>query len=163
MPLFGPIIKKLKIRFQIARLKSRDEHIRTDAAWALGQIGDPRAVEPLIAILRRGPSSARQTAAWALGQIGDPRAVEPLVSALNYGNDFVLQAAAQALGKLGHPRAVELHVGVLKDDSDGGLVREAPALELLQIGDARAVEPPHPSWPRSETKSSSSARRPPGL
>ena len=163
MLLFGPIIKRLRIRSQIARLKHGDTRSRTDAAWALGQIGDPRAVEPLISTLRRGPSSARQTAALALGQIGDPRAVEPLVHALDHDNELVRQAAAQALGKLGHPRAVEPGMGVLKDDGDGGLARGAPVLPLLGIGNTLAVEPRHPSSPHSATKSSSSARKPPGL
>ena len=47
------------------------------AARALGQLGDPRAVEPLILPYVMMTVGVRWEAAAALRQLGDPRAVEP--------------------------------------------------------------------------------------
>ena len=70
------------------------------AAEALGELGDARAVEPLIRVLGNNPSAAR-----ALGEIGDERAVEPLITALE--NEYVRDAAKEALKKLGHEEEVQ--------------------------------------------------------
>ena len=48
-------------------------------AKALGDIGDERAVEPLIKALGHEDEDVRKSAAEALGKIGDARAVEPLI------------------------------------------------------------------------------------
>ncbi len=137
------------------------------AAGALGQIGDKRAVEPLIAALEN--EDIRSYAAKALGQIGDNRAVEPLIATLKSedkawrGREFATEAlgqigtpatetliaavkdrdfrssAAEALGKIGAKRAAELLITALKDES--GQVRSSAAEALGNIGDTRAVEP----------------------
>lgn len=54
-----------------------------NTAWALGKIGDTRAVEPLITAL--DDRDAQGAAIQALGQIGDTRAVGPLVMVLKDG------------------------------------------------------------------------------
>ncbi len=59
--------------------------VQSDAAWVLGRIGDPRAVEPLIAAARGikdHGSSSWIAAVNALGRIGDERAVEALIGML---------------------------------------------------------------------------------
>ena len=88
-----------------------------DAVAALGEIGDPAAVEPLIAALADGadhqrPSrgldalgGVRRQAARALGLIGDARAVGPLVAALGDKDKRVGEAAAAALDQMGVPEA----------------------------------------------------------
>jgi HEAT repeat protein len=81
--------------------------VRTEAAFALGQIGDPRAVEPLIAGLKE--FHMRRTVVIALGQIGDSRAVEPLIAALkdkSWGG-IHHNLIATALGEIRDPRAVK--------------------------------------------------------
>ena len=88
-------------------------------AEVLGNIGDVRAVEPLIDALgdesmmedRGGGEDARGAIAKALGKIGDQRAVEPLIDALFYGKglyfpDYGRAEAAWALGEIGNARAV---------------------------------------------------------
>src|ERR1039458_7061558 len=56
--------------------------VRKAAASALGEIGDARAVEPLIAAFTRGNHDViRKVAGEALAQIGTP-AVEPLIAVL---------------------------------------------------------------------------------
>ena len=74
-----------------------------EAMQALGDIGDPRAVEPLIYQMREKSS----TAAWALGDLGDIRAVEPLIEALSSSEYLIRGSAARSLGILGDERATE--------------------------------------------------------
>jgi HEAT repeat protein len=45
--------------------------VRTQAAWALGAIGDARAVPGLTRALKDADAGVRKQAAWALGAIGD--------------------------------------------------------------------------------------------
>ena len=123
----------------IAALKDKDEYVRKAAAYALGKIKDPRAVEPLIAALKDHNSDVREAAAYALGKIKDPRAVEPLIAALKDEDSDVRKAAAEALGEIKDPRAVEPLIAALKDESSS--VRRAAAEALGKIGDPRAVEP----------------------
>jgi HEAT repeat protein len=80
--------------------------MREAAAAALGQLGDTRAVEPLIAALQHNSLDIsaqtvvpkiplRAAAATALGQLGDTRAVEPLITALQISemNETTLEQA----------------------------------------------------------------------
>jgi len=140
--LFKPNVERLRekknVKGLIKALRHKDWHVREEAAWALGGIGDARAVEPLIQALMDDSDVLRRIAAWALGEIGDRRAVEPLIQALEDRDPDVQEKAAEALGKIGDARAVEPLIQALKDkDSD---VREKAAEALGKIGDTRAVE-----------------------
>ena len=73
---------------------------------ALGQIGDPACVEPLIKILtqggifsrlKSGRAEVRATAAYALSQISHPRAAEVLLSLENDGDPRIREAAQKIL------------------------------------------------------------------
>jgi HEAT repeat protein len=63
-------------------------------------LGDPRAVEVLVAALREDRDwVVRSSAARALGALGDRRAFEPLVGALREDSDSDVRSdAAKALG-----------------------------------------------------------------
>jgi HEAT repeat protein len=50
-------------------LRDTDERVREQAAWALGAIGDARALAGLTAALKDSASGVRRQAAWALGAI----------------------------------------------------------------------------------------------
>jgi HEAT repeat protein len=113
--------------------------LRAEAAAGLGQLGNARAVEPLLNALVNKHSPVRGAAAQALGQLGDARAAEPLIKTLADQEDYVRGAAAQALGQLGDVRAVEPLIKTLADQKD--YVRGAAAAALGQLGDVRAVEP----------------------
>ncbi|MDV2481104.1 HEAT repeat domain-containing protein [Methanoculleus sp. Wushi-C6] len=53
-----------------------DDDIKNPAVWALAEIGDPRAVDPLIGILRTSRSECcRALTAAALLKLGDPAGV----------------------------------------------------------------------------------------
>jgi len=83
----------------ILDLKYGTEVVRNDAARILGEIGDQRAVDPLIDALEDENEIwiIRELAAMALGEIGDPRAINPLIDALKDEESLVRTAAAEAL------------------------------------------------------------------
>ena len=112
--------------------------VRRAAAEALGTIGDPWAVDPLIAALRDERWYVREAAAEALGKIGAP-AVDPLIAALRDEYSFGREDAAWALGTIGDPRAVDPLIAALRDELWN--VRRAAAEALGEIGDTRAVAP----------------------
>jgi len=118
----------------IDALKNRSAPV----AEVLGNIGDARAVEPLITVLKNGSADARMNAAGALGKFTDPRAVEPLITALMDSESMVGKAAAQALGDLKDTRAVGPLIAILKIWNAS--VRMAAAGALVNIGPP-AMEP----------------------
>jgi hypothetical protein len=66
-------------------------------ALALGGTKDPRAYDPLVALLSNDPSwQVRADAATALGKLGDKRAIEPLTAAVQADKD---PAVAKRAGK----------------------------------------------------------------
>jgi len=96
----------------------KDKHsytIRRAVAGVLGQVGDIRAVDALIAALKDSDEYTRMASAASLGEIGDVRAVDPLIKALKDQDMNVRWFAAKALGKIGDVRAVDPLVTVLKD------------------------------------------------
>lgn len=56
---------------------------RSNAALALGEIGDKRAVIPLIKTLDEKDYKIKRELIYALGKIGDTRAIEPLDKIIN--------------------------------------------------------------------------------
>jgi len=122
-----------------AALRDEDCWVCLLAAEALGKIGDPRAVDPLIVALQDEASGVRGNAATALGMIGDPRAVDPLIVALQDEDSDVRWHAATALSMIGDLRTVEPLITAL-GNADWN-VRGNAALALGGIDDKRSVEP----------------------
>jgi HEAT repeat protein len=84
---------------------------------------DPRAVEPLIAMLTSNDGDLRSRAEIALRNIGAP-AIEPLSAKLNDNTQAVRLAACMVLRTMGKDPAVEPLIGTLKDhDQSGGVDR----------------------------------------
>jgi HEAT repeat protein len=174
--LFGPPdVSKMKAKRDVKGLVNalsydKDEAVRREARLALLEIGDPRAVEPLINLLKNSDVPGRKVAMELLGALGDARAVEPLidalldehlnpipevvnalckigaaaveplVAALKSENKFIRQAAVDILDRLGDTRAVDPLFFVLKEDGYWVVRREA-AKTLGKLGDARVVGP----------------------
>ena len=142
MPLFAPPnVEELKAKRDVLGLikpleYQQDWRVRTSAAEALGQIGDARAFEPLIAALKDQNAFVRTSAAKALRQIG-ARAVEPLVAALADTNEPIRQASAEALAKIGGPALEVLAVRVSDPDRH---VRWRAASALGKTSDPRALD-----------------------
>jgi HEAT repeat protein len=127
-----------------------DDSVRRDGVITLGNIGDARAVEPLIKVLEDikylkintatiGQVGVRRHAANALGKIGDTRAIEPLSQAIEDDDWQIRCNVAKALGEISDVRAVEHLIGALRDDNR--YVRKSAAEALGKIGNERAVEP----------------------
>ena len=110
---FGPPdVDKMKARKNVKGLiralsYGKDPEVCIEAARALGQVGDPIAVEPLIGELDSPVYRKGDAAAEALGMIGDSRATDPLIAHLE-GPRYLWEreTAVRALGEIGDPRAV---------------------------------------------------------
>jgi HEAT repeat protein len=111
--------------------------VRDAAARALGQIGDPQAVQPILQACLYGYIS-EETAADALLGITDPGAIEPLIHGLEEGNLRATGPAGKALVNIGGP-AVDAVILALSSESEE--TRETAAEVLGEMGDTRAIEP----------------------
>ncbi|GAI40205.1 unnamed protein product, partial [marine sediment metagenome] len=85
----------------IKALRHKRVEVRKTAARALGEMGEERAVEPLIRVLNDSDESqiVWRRAAEALGNIGDERAVLSLTKSLEYYDD-IGRVAKSALAKI---------------------------------------------------------------
>lgn len=109
----------------VAALLTHDaEHVRRNAASALGWIASPSTSDLLVRTLRRDESVAVRTeAAWALGQVGGLAAREALQRAAHDGAPEVQAAAQAALVQAG---------GGLRTAMVPGMAQFAAALNQLQ-------------------------------
>ncbi len=157
----GELRDRAAVPSLIAALDKGDEFFQAHVAEALGRIGDPRAVEPLMAVLRAGGFCDRSAmaAGTALARIGKPAigpliaelknektqiatsislqeigepAVEPLLEAFRKGNANVRCIAGIALAKIKDPAAVQGLIGMLNDGD-----RQLREDVLMHIGDAQ--------------------------
>lgn len=126
--------KDVKGLLQIMQTE-KDINLRSCAAESLGRLGDKRAVDPLIKLLKDQENIMRFTAATSLGQIGDTRAVEPLIKALGDKEKAVCLVAARALGELRDARASFALVKLLNEEQPP-MIRAIVANALVQIQEA---------------------------
>jgi HEAT repeat protein len=137
--------KSDEVEKRIKQLNDKSSYTRFNAANRLGELKDPRAVEPLIEALKDTDRDVRRAAVVALGKIKDDRAAGPLIAAM-IGSDWFLHSdAANAflqLGEIRDPQAIESLVAVLKYYyySDNIHVLQKAVACLGGIG-APAVEP----------------------
>ena len=138
MGIFGPPnVQKMMGKHDVAGLikalgYEKDGAVRRDAAEALGELGDQRAVEPLLGALE--DFEVFRVAIRALGKLGDERAVLRLVPFLitDTFNADVRGDAARALGEIGGLTAVEALTAAL--NSPDAKVRKSAAGALRQMG-----------------------------
>jgi len=103
------------------------------AAWALGRIGDPAAIEPLRASLNSPYRSIQAHSARALSTLGDKTVIPLLLARLKTEPDKGLRMAyASALGKLGAMEATGDLLALLKTTENKG-AQMSLALALVQI------------------------------
>jgi HEAT repeat protein len=76
-------------------------HRRQDAAYVLGLMKDPVAVEPLCMAMHNPDPLLRVIVVEALGKIGDPAAIDTLRRAIGDVDPTVAGAARKALKKMG--------------------------------------------------------------
>ena len=98
-------------------LTAEDLEMRRGAAWAMGLIGDPKAVPDLVARLEGElDPEVRKAIVYGLKPFADdPRAVEGLLAALRDPEWLVREGAAAALAGSDDPRASAALVAALHD------------------------------------------------
>ncbi len=125
---------KDEVEIQIDLLKEKDWFRRKEAAITLGEMGDERAVAPLITALRDDEWNVREAAEDALTMIGSP-AVEPLIKALREYQ--IRRYVIKVLGRIKDERVldplfIQLRNEEFKDDAMAALVEVGlPAVERL--------------------------------
>jgi len=86
--------------------RSESRMVANAAALALARIGEPRALQPLVAALEEGVADA----AWGVGRLAGPNATEFFIALLAVKPKSVLTdvrpTVVDVLGALGDPRAV---------------------------------------------------------
>ena len=118
-------------------LHGANPDLRMQAALALGEQRDVRAVEALIKALPDDDTNVRYHAIEALGKLKAFDAVDALVEIAESKDFFLSFAALDALAKIGDGRIASRIMPLLDDE----LLRE-PAINLLgQLGDDSAVAP----------------------
>ncbi|MBD2450658.1 HEAT repeat domain-containing protein [Nostoc sp. FACHB-152] len=110
------------------------------AAKKLGELGDPRAVEPLLQALTHPSSEVRRNAIESLAKLGDSRAIEPLIQCLQDSDFFVRGQAAWALAEIGDIKAIEPLSQALRNENQSTTCC-AIASALGKFADVRAIEP----------------------
>ena len=93
----------------VRMLADSEARIRRRAALAIGRVGLPEGIDPLLPLLASDAEpEVRQMAAFALGLIGDRRSKDALVAALADTSPLVQGSAAEALGLIGDPTAADV-------------------------------------------------------
>ncbi len=106
-------LNRLAVPLLLDFLPSASPIGESGAVRALGDIGDLRALEPLLARVK-GP--ARQDIFLALGKLKDPRAEAALITGLADADWQIRMNAAMALGPLAGPRAQTALEKTLEDE-----------------------------------------------
>ena len=109
-------------------------------ARALGEIGDPRAIEPLIASLKRDNNLSNVfDVIDALGKIGPP-AVESLIGLLKNDNPFIKGMVITTLGYIKDKTAIDSLFALFLKEKSSEFQRQI--LQAVgRIGDPEAVAP----------------------
>ena len=121
----------------VAFLQGDDADLRMQAALALGEQRDDRAVPALIAALNDSDANVRYHVIEALGKLRAVEATETLIAIAEQRDFFLSFAAVEALGMIGDPRVAARIVPLLSDE----LLRDPAATLLGKLGDEQTVAP----------------------
>ncbi|MCJ7632469.1 HEAT repeat domain-containing protein [Candidatus Bathyarchaeota archaeon] len=139
--------EKKNIEGLIKALKHENNNVRGNATNALGEVGDSRAVEPLIQILKNDYGNS-QEACLALGKIRNRNIVEPFVQILGNKNkwaflsDVDLCNIIKLFDNIRDPEAYKRIFQKLsfKDVSGYGFILRVGILALKVVKSEEAVE-----------------------
>lgn len=114
---------------------------RRAAITALGRLGNPKALEPLIERLKDYNRDVRIDAVKALGSLKDKRAVEPILECLSHEDYVLRKESAVVLGIIGagNPKVTDALIERLRDEK--AEVRAEAAKALGRLLDLKAREP----------------------
>lgn len=117
----------------------RDPHpsVHNMAVWALGRLGDPACVPPLLAHLERqwqeDPYDLSPYGPWALGDLRDPRALDWLEEVVHESTDVgTVESALVAVGRIGGRRGRDLLIETLDHPDENYRARAADALGAMR-------------------------------
>ncbi|HKO49745.1 MAG TPA: HEAT repeat domain-containing protein, partial [Polyangiaceae bacterium] len=123
----------------LGHLDDGTPEVRRVVALALGDLGDPRAVVPLIGKIQDSRPLVREAVARALAQLANARANSALVLALRDADDGVRVAALAALGRIAEPSAVASVSALLSNGSDVVVAAALDALSQIHTVEASKV------------------------
>jgi HEAT repeat protein len=122
-------------------LAASDHNVRVAAVQIIGEIRDPLAVDPLVAVASGDRDlNLRAQAAAALGKLGGPKAERALERALTDEAWQVRAQAAKALGRLGRTEAAPLLAKAMPDVNWWVRLNCAEALARLGAVGRRELE-----------------------
>ncbi len=124
----------------LQKLQDEDSKVKEGAIYALGELGDKRAVEPLITMLEDPSSDVRKSAAVALGWLKDKRAVDPLLEYLKKAQASEFSSITYALSELKDKKAVEPLIQIAFE-SESQQIRKPCIRALGKLNDKRAIIP----------------------
>ena len=132
-------------------LKDKNEFVRREAAFALGESRSRAATTVLVDLmLHDKKSSVRGAAAVALGQIGDEGALTALSQVVtregskkkkskSFDEEFVVRSAVRSLAQIGSRTSVPTLIAALQDETNSIETRREAANGLGLIGDPSAL------------------------
>ncbi len=136
MPLLlSATLGKAAVPRLVTALADEQMEVRVNAASQLGQIGDPAAFAPLLALLvdETRPPSLRGVAAASLGTLRDRRAL-PVLAALSTSTDQELLAGAiDGLADLRDPAGIPYLEAILERSNLDERTNRAVRLGLLAM------------------------------
>ena len=120
-----------------------------NAVEALGRLGDPRAIDPLLEMLEMRPS---YSIIRALGMLGDSRAVEPLLGLVDHQDAVIRYNVYEVLGQLGDVRALPALRRAAEADDDwadfNACNADAAVCAIARVKGTYVLPPPAGrSWP----------------
>jgi PAS domain S-box-containing protein len=117
--------------------QSEDSDLRIYTALLLGEQKDPRAIQPLIEVLKDEDINVRYHVIEALGNLRAVEAVETLAEIAESRDFFLAFPALEALMRIGDPLGADRLVPLLEDE----MLCEPAAGALGKLGDKQVVEP----------------------
>jgi len=132
-------------------LKDKDEFVRREAVFALGESRARTATTMLVDLMMHDKkASVRGAAAVALGQISDESALTALTQVVtgqvskkkkskSFEEEFVVRSAVRSLGQIGSRSSVPTLVSALQDETNSIETRREAATALGLIGDPSAL------------------------
>ena len=115
-----------------------DESLTIDAANALAEIGDPKAVDGLLNLIGNDDASIRQAAVSALNSVIEPSMSERIIPLLHDPDPNVRESAVKIAGYFGYPDAAGALLELSHDANER--VRCAAIEHLPYVEDERAFE-----------------------
>lgn len=114
------------------------DQVRQEAAKILAEVGDARAIQPLVTLFEHRMLNVNETAARALVQLG-PMAIPALQDALAAESPWRVLWASYTLVQLGESEALATLLNLLHHSFWG--IRQYAIANLTKLGDRRSVEP----------------------